>query len=338
MGARLKELLAQPDRVIRVFAAGQFCHAKLVELVGWSGGFDAVWLDHEHAGLSRGPDRGKLASPRGCGSTASVPWPPPTMPASCASSRSAGGVMASMVKNAGEVEELLCWASFIPAADAASTALAWTVTTSRLRWQRALSRTIPRRSSACRSERVGRGPLEAVEKIAAVPDLDFLFIGPADLSQSLGLPGEWDHPRVSRRIERVAVPPGPTRSPGPSCRATPSTPAAASTRAAGSCRWASMPGSCKKESRHSRRSMRGSFKGEWTRTDRATQRSGVSGGRRCGVPAYSCAVSWLGRRRQTCGVPLTPLRVACAARSTPPGSAHRSRESDVRGEVVWTLR
>ena len=35
-----------------------------------------------------------------------------------------------------------------------------------------------------------------MERIAAIPDLDFLFIGPADLSQSMGLPGQWDHPRV----------------------------------------------------------------------------------------------------------------------------------------------
>jgi 2-keto-3-deoxy-L-rhamnonate aldolase RhmA len=46
--------------------------------------------------------------------------------------------------------------------------------------------------------------VEIVEKIAAVPDLDFLFIGPADLSQSLGLLGQWEHPRLWQAIERVA--------------------------------------------------------------------------------------------------------------------------------------
>ena len=43
-----------------------------------------------------------------------------------------------------------------------------------------------------------------VEKIAAVPGLDFLFIGPADLSQTLGIPGQWDHPKLWASIERVA--------------------------------------------------------------------------------------------------------------------------------------
>jgi 2-keto-3-deoxy-L-rhamnonate aldolase RhmA len=46
--------------------------------------------------------------------------------------------------------------------------------------------------------------VEQVERIAAVPDVDFLFIGPADLSQSMGLPGEWEHPRVWQAVERVA--------------------------------------------------------------------------------------------------------------------------------------
>jgi 2-keto-3-deoxy-L-rhamnonate aldolase RhmA len=46
--------------------------------------------------------------------------------------------------------------------------------------------------------------VEIVEKIAAVPDVDFLFIGPADLSQSMGIAGEWEHPRLWQAIERVA--------------------------------------------------------------------------------------------------------------------------------------
>src|SRR5262249_41954639 len=46
--------------------------------------------------------------------------------------------------------------------------------------------------------------VQIVEKIAAVADVDFLFIGPADLSQSMGIPGEWEHPGVWQAIERVA--------------------------------------------------------------------------------------------------------------------------------------
>lgn len=49
-----------------------------------------------------------------------------------------------------------------------------------------------------------RGALEAVEQIAAVPGLDGLFVGPYDLSLSLGRPGVTD-PEVVEAIHRVAT-------------------------------------------------------------------------------------------------------------------------------------
>ena len=41
------------------------------------------------------------------------------------------------------------------------------------------------------------------EKIAEVPGVDILFIGPYDLSQALGLPGEIEHPRVLEAIRVI---------------------------------------------------------------------------------------------------------------------------------------
>ncbi len=49
------------------------------------------------------------------------------------------------------------------------------------------------------------GAVEAADEIAAVPGVDVLFIGPADLSILSGLPGQFDHPRVQAEIERVAA-------------------------------------------------------------------------------------------------------------------------------------
>lgn len=46
--------------------------------------------------------------------------------------------------------------------------------------------------------------VEQIEKIAALKHLDAVFVGPADLSQSMGLPGAVDHPDVWKAIERVA--------------------------------------------------------------------------------------------------------------------------------------
>jgi 4-hydroxy-2-oxoheptanedioate aldolase len=45
--------------------------------------------------------------------------------------------------------------------------------------------------------------LEAVDEIAAVPDVDVLLIGTNDLSACLGVPGEHDDPRITQAYERV---------------------------------------------------------------------------------------------------------------------------------------
>src|SRR5260370_13642764 len=51
MTTSLKSLLTQ-NRLLRVFALCQLFSPKLVELIGYRGGFDAVWLDQEHVGLT----------------------------------------------------------------------------------------------------------------------------------------------------------------------------------------------------------------------------------------------------------------------------------------------
>lgn len=203
MGLHLKKLLSQPDRVIKVFALGQFCNPKLVELVAWSGGFDTVWFDHEHSGLSTAQIEDAARAARGCGLDSFVRIAATDYATVMrVFEAGAGGIMASMVGSAREVTDLLTWAKFHP------------------RGRRGINGTgvdggyggyggpdYFRRANAetvvgVQIERVEA--LEEVEKIAAIPDLDFLFIGPADLSQSMGVPGEWDHPRVWQAFERVA--------------------------------------------------------------------------------------------------------------------------------------
>jgi 2-keto-3-deoxy-L-rhamnonate aldolase RhmA len=46
--------------------------------------------------------------------------------------------------------------------------------------------------------------LDALDAIAAVPGVDALFIGPADLSATMGLPGQPMHPQVMDRMTRAA--------------------------------------------------------------------------------------------------------------------------------------
>ena len=43
-----------------------------------------------------------------------------------------------------------------------------------------------------------------IDEIAAMPGVDVLFVGPADLTLSLGAPGRLDHPEVLAVLRRVA--------------------------------------------------------------------------------------------------------------------------------------
>jgi 4-hydroxy-2-oxoheptanedioate aldolase len=51
----------------------------------------------------------------------------------------------------------------------------------------------------------GPDGIASLEIIVEVPGLDVLFIGPFDLSQHLGVPGETDHPEVVAAMERIAA-------------------------------------------------------------------------------------------------------------------------------------
>jgi 2-dehydro-3-deoxyglucarate aldolase/4-hydroxy-2-oxoheptanedioate aldolase len=202
MGAQLKGLLAG-ERVIRVFALGQLCHPKLVEMVGWFGGFDAVWLDHEHAGLSTAQVEEAARAARGCGLDSFVRLAATDYATvmRCLEA-GAGGIMAAMVRSARQVEEIMTWAKFHPRGLRGVNGTGvdgryGTVPASEY-FRRANAETVV----GVQIEHVDA--VEEVERIAAVPDLDFLFVGPADLSQSMGLPGEWEHPRVWAAVERVA--------------------------------------------------------------------------------------------------------------------------------------
>jgi len=49
------------------------------------------------------------------------------------------------------------------------------------------------------------GALEELPEIAALPGVDVLFVGPNDLSQALGLPGQYEDPRYAAATASVAV-------------------------------------------------------------------------------------------------------------------------------------
>src|SRR4051812_22301452 len=64
--SHLKDSLRQ-GKLTRVFGAGQLCYPKIIEIVGQHGGYDAVWLDQEHGGLTVGQIEESARAARGVG-------------------------------------------------------------------------------------------------------------------------------------------------------------------------------------------------------------------------------------------------------------------------------
>jgi 4-hydroxy-2-oxoheptanedioate aldolase len=201
MTVSMKALLAQ-NRLLRVCALGQLCSPKLVEMIGYHGGFDAVWLDQEHVGLTMPQIEEAARAARGCNLASFVRLNATDYTAVMRPLEAgAGGIMAAMIRNTRQVEDVLNWAKFFP------------------RGMRGVNGTgVDGRYGSMGAEYFAKAnaetfvaiqiehsdAVEDVERIATIPDLDLLFIGPADLSQSMGIPGQWEHPRMWQAVERVA--------------------------------------------------------------------------------------------------------------------------------------
>ena len=78
------------------------------------------------------------------------------------------------------------------------------------------------------------GALAEAAEIAAIPDVDLLFVGPSDLSQVLGVPGDFENPRCFEAIESIARACARRASPGVSSPGGRSTRPGCATWAAGS--------------------------------------------------------------------------------------------------------
>lgn len=202
MGARIKELLAQ-GKVVRVFMLGQLCHPKLVEMIGLHGGWDAVWFDLEHVGLTTTDVEECARAARATGldsfvRLAATDYAAVMRPLEAG----AGGIMAAQVRSAEEAKNVVTWAKFHPlglrGVNGSGVDGRYGMTPAADYFRKANAETLV----AIQIEHADA--VTDVDRIAAVPGVDLLFIGPADLSQSMGIPGEWEHPRVWQAYERVA--------------------------------------------------------------------------------------------------------------------------------------
>jgi 4-hydroxy-2-oxoheptanedioate aldolase len=202
MGTRLKELLSQ-NKLVKVFGLGQLCHPKLVEIIGFQGGYDAVWLDQEHAGISIAQIEEATRAARGVGLDSFVRLAPTDYATVMRPLEAgAGGVMAAQVRSAVQAAEVVRWAKFLPdgmrgvnggGVDGRYGTLPMTEYFRKANADTFIAIQIEHADAVAE-----------VEQIAALKGVDVLFIGPADLGQSMGLSGDWNHPKLWQAFERVA--------------------------------------------------------------------------------------------------------------------------------------
>src|SRR5262245_27351689 len=202
MGKSLKEKLAQ-GKVVRVFGTGQLCQPKIIEILGLIGGWDAVWLDQEHAGLSMEQIEHAARAARGSGLDSFVrltatDYATVMRPLEAG----AGGVMAAQIRSAREAANVVHWAKFHPRGLRGVNGTGVDGAYGTLPMADYFARADTDTFVAIQIEHTDA--VDEVEKIAAIPDVDVLFVGPADLTQSMGIPGQWESPQFWQALERVA--------------------------------------------------------------------------------------------------------------------------------------
>lgn len=202
MNESIKKRL-EASRPVYIFNIGAVPSPKIIEMAAASGGYHGVWIDQEHAALPQQQIEILAMACRSVGLDSYVRLAPTDYATVMrAMEAGVGGIMAAQIRSVDEVRQVVQWAKFPPlgcrglnlsnyeggytTADPAR----FVVDCNRDRW---LSVQIETAEA-----------VQHVREIAAVEGVDHLFIGPADLSLSLGVPGQYLHPRCVEAIEAVA--------------------------------------------------------------------------------------------------------------------------------------
>ena len=189
-------------KMVRIFAMGALANPKLVEIAAQHGGYHGIWIDEEHAALPQQQIEVMALACRAVGLDSYVRLAPVSYAAVMRPMEAGvGGIMAAQIQSLEQVHEVVRWAKFAPMGERGlnlsnfdgswglDDPAAFVERANRDRWLAIQIETL--------------GALEQVEQIAKVEGVDHLFVGPADLSLSLGVPGQYTHPKCLAALERV---------------------------------------------------------------------------------------------------------------------------------------
>lgn len=192
------------DEVCCVFSMGRVIHPVIIDMFALAGGYHGFWLDQEHGGLTY--DQVLLASvcARANGFDCFVRMAPTDYALATQNLEAgAGGVLAARVDSAAQAEEFVTWCKFAPRGMRGMNTSGWDSRYTHKTQQQFAA-------DANRDHLIGvqietSGALDDVEKIAAIDGVDYLFLGPSDLSQSLGYLGQITHPVIWDAIDKISA-------------------------------------------------------------------------------------------------------------------------------------
>lgn len=199
----IKQRLAA-GKIVRTMHCVGYATPRVIELAGLLGNFHGIWFDQEHTAIPHAELEMMLIACRAAKVDAFARVPPTDyatvmrpMEAGCS------GVMIAQVRTLEEVKQCVAWAKYPPKGVRGTfTGNAETkygkiglaehvAAANRDRWVSIQIETTE--------------AVEIVDQIAAVEGVDWLFVGPADLSVTLGVPGQFLHPKCVEALKRVAA-------------------------------------------------------------------------------------------------------------------------------------
>lgn len=202
MARRFREILAK-NELCRVFQCGRIASPPVIDLYGMAGGFDGFWFDQEHCGLTYKEMEMAALAARANGFDSIVRMAPSGYSVVTQAFESGcGGVMAARIESAAQAEEYVQWAKFAPRGSRGMNTSGYDAKYTHLAQLEFAEKANKETFVAIQIEMLGA--LNECDAIAAIEGVDLLFIGPADLSQSLGVQGQRNHPKVWEGIEAVA--------------------------------------------------------------------------------------------------------------------------------------
>lgn len=203
MTGSLKRRLQDGERLV-VFGVGRMFHPNLVRYLGMQDDFDGLWIDVEHAGATVRDIEDATSAGLGYGLEAFVRVPPTDYATVTRCFESgAVGVMAAQIHSAAQAEEFAGWAKFAPRGHRGMNPLGYDGQYGSLSLAEFAERANEQTMVGIQIETAKA--VDEVDGIAAIDDVDFLFVGPSDLSQALGVTGAFTDPRCLDALDRIAA-------------------------------------------------------------------------------------------------------------------------------------